>query len=509
MSTATHWLRELVSRRGDAIAIVEPDGESVSFVELEARVAALSGGLREAGLGRGDRLASFVPNGLLPVELLLAAARLGAVTIGVNTRYRADDLRHVLERARPRLLVAAERFLDIDFPAIVASALDGLTPGPRVLWPSDIDDARTAEPLLDDAATPDDLLVAFTTSGTTGRPKLAAHDHRTTIRHLRAAARALDIEPTSTALLALPFCGTFGFVSLLAALAGGARVVVPTHFVPAATAATMHELGVTHLNGSDDMLLAVLDAGRDVSSWRHGVQAEFNGRGRECVTRADAVGVRVTGVYGSSETFAVLASQSPSDPVPTRARNGGTPVDASTEVRAVDTSTGEPLPPGEPGELHLRGPSVLSAYLTEDTAEPPERTADGWFATGDLAVVEANGGFEYVARLGDALRLAGFLTDPAEIEQRLLAHEMVTGAQVVGAPSRKGGEVAVAFVTTTRAVTEVDLVAHCRQGLANYKVPARVVVIDAFPTVAGANGVKVQKAVLRQRAADLAFTPSM
>jgi acyl-CoA synthetase (AMP-forming)/AMP-acid ligase II len=503
MSTATRWLRELAEWRGDAVAIVEPDGESVSFVELEARVAALAGGLREAGLGRGDRLASFVPNGIVPVVLLLAAARLGAVTVGVNTRYRADDLRHVLERARPRVLVAAHHFLDIDFPGIVASALRGLTAPPHVLWPADLDAARTSgRAVVDDAAMSDDLFVAFTTSGTTGRPKLAAHDHRTTIRHLRAASRALDIEPTSTALLALPFCGTFGFVSLLAALAGGARVVAPTHFDPGAAAELVHELEVTHLNGSDDMLLAVLDARFDLTSWRHGVQAEFNGRGRECVSRADAVGVRITGVYGSSETFAVLACQSPADPVPARARNGGTPVDASTEVRAVETSTGGPLPHGEPGELQVRGPSVLCAYLAEDAAEPPQLTTDGWFATGDLGVVDANGDFEYVARLGDALRLAGFLTDPAEIEQRLLAHETVTGAQVVGAPSTKGGEVAVAFVTTTGMVTEVELVAHCRQGLANYKVPARVIIVDAFPTVAGANGVKVQKTVLRQQALD-------
>lgn len=110
--------------------MVEPGGDSVSFAVLERRVAALAGGLSELGLGRGDRLASFVPNGVRAVELMLAAARLGAVTVGVNTRYRSEDLRHLLERARPRLVAAVPEFLGIDFVAVVASAVSGLANPP-------------------------------------------------------------------------------------------------------------------------------------------------------------------------------------------------------------------------------------------------------------------------------------------------------------------------------------------------------------------------------------------
>ena len=503
MSTVTSWLRHLAERHGDAEALREPDGMAVSFAELDRRVGALAGGLRSEGLGRGDRLASFVPNGLLPVELLLAAGRLGAVTIGVNTRYRVDDLRHVLERARPRLLVSTEDFLGIPFGDIVAGALDGLASPPRVLWASGVDGLRHKRP-VDDQAQVTDLLVAFTTSGTTGRPKLAAHDHAGTVRHLRAAARSLRVGPGSTALLAVPFCGTFGFVSLLSMLAGGGRVVVQARFEPAVAAALMEEYRVTHLSGSDDMLLAVLGAGRDLSSWRHGVPADFTGHGLEAVTAAEAVGARLTGVYGSSETFALLARWSPTDPAPERGRNGGVPVDEATEVRVVDTVTGRPLAPGTPGELQMRGPSILGGYLVEDGVAPPPLTTDGWFPTGDLGRVEPAGGFVYLARLGDALRLAGFLTDPAEIEQRLLGHPVVTGAQVVGAPSDRGGEVAVAFVTVHGEVAEEVLVAHCRAGLANFKVPTRVVVVDAFPTIDGANGVKILKEELRRKAAETA-----
>jgi fatty-acyl-CoA synthase len=505
VTTITAWLQDLVTRWGPADALIEPGGRTLSsggrtlssggrtlsFADLERSVALLAGGLAQQGLRRGDRLASFLPNGVVAIELFLAAARLGAVTIGVNTRYRADDLRHVVDRGRPRLLVTTDSFLGIDFQGIVSEALANVPSPPTVLWPADIERLRSGPLRLEDAAGPGDLLVAFTTSGTTGRPKLAAHDHQTTVRHLGAAGRSLDAGPGSTALLALPLCGTFGFVSAFAVLSGGGRVVVPPRFDAGQAALLMQGYGVTHLNGSDDMLLGVLDAGADLSAWRHGVVAEFTGRGPETVRRAEPVGARLTGCYGSSETFALLARWPADDPVEIRGRNGGIPVDPEMQVRVVD------------GELQLRGPSVLSAYLDEDTAAGPALVDGQWFATGDLGQIEPAGGFVYLARMGDALRLAGFLTDPAEIEQHLLSHPAVSGAQVVGTQSVGGGEIAVAFVTLRGEATETVLVEHCRARLANYKVPARVVVLPSFPTIDGANGVKIRKTELRQRAGEL------
>jgi acyl-CoA synthetase (AMP-forming)/AMP-acid ligase II len=505
VSTLSRWLSDLATTHGEAGALVDPDGDDISFVALEARVAALAGGLRSVGLRRGDRIAAFLPNGGLPVELLLAAARIGAVTVGVNTRYRIDDLRHVLTRARPRLLVSADSFLGIDFHDVVGPALEGLAHRPVVLWPDQVEELRAAAAMLEDDADPTDLLVAFTTSGTTGAPKLAAHTHETTVAHLQAAARSLQVRPGSTGLMTLPVCGTFGFVALLAVLAGGGKMVVPPRFEPASAARLVERYAVTHLNGSDDMLLAVVEQGRTVSSWSQGVQAEFTGRGLEAVRAAETVGARVTGVYGSSETFAFLARWHPDDEVAVRGRNGGILVDEAMEVRAVDATTGRPVPAGQVGELQLRGPSVLGAYLEPEADVAPPLTADGWWPTGDLGTVESPRSFVYLARLGDALRLAGFLTDPAEIEQHLLRHDAVTGASVVGAHARSGGDVAIAFVTSARPTNEEELLEHCRRGLANYKRPARVIIVDRFPVVDGANGVKIRKADLRAQAAALSL----
>jgi acyl-CoA synthetase (AMP-forming)/AMP-acid ligase II len=161
----TTWLQDLASRWGSADALVEPGGRTLSFAELDRSVGLLAGGLQAQGLRRGDRIASLLPNGALAAGLFLAAARLGAVTIGVNTRYRAEDLRHVIARGRPRFLVATESFLGIDFPRIVADALAEVSLPPTVLWGSDIERLQSGPALLGDGAGSGDLLVGRASSG--------------------------------------------------------------------------------------------------------------------------------------------------------------------------------------------------------------------------------------------------------------------------------------------------------------------------------------------------------
>jgi fatty-acyl-CoA synthase len=470
----------------------QPDaGQSVTYGELAGRCRRLAAGLSATGLARGDRIASMLPNGERPVELLLAAARLGAVTIGVNTRFRSEDLRHVLQRGKPKLLVAAGEWLGIDFEGVISGAVAGLDQPPAVIWDHQLEPLYDTAELASDLAAPSDLLVAFTTSGTTGKPKLAAHSHTSTIAHVTSASRSLSVGPASIGLLVLPLCGTFGFVTAMSVLAGGGHLVLSQRFDPARTAELIEQYGVTHLNASDDMILAVVEQDRDLTSWRHGVTAEFTGRGLESVKAAERAGARVTGVYGSSETFALLARWPEDQPAELRARAGGRFVDPAHEVRIVE------------GEIQFRGPSVLDAYLAEDETLPPPLARGGWFATGDLGESDGPGEFRYVARMGDALRLRGFLTDPAEIEQSLMDIPGIEGAQVVGTAGPGGGDVAVAFVVATRDIDEQEMLSHCRQGLANYKVPARVVAIHEFPTVDGPNGVKIRKAELRRLAAEL------
>jgi acyl-CoA synthetase (AMP-forming)/AMP-acid ligase II len=489
--TVPAWLFQLSERFGDAEALVEPSGVTRTFRELEHRAAALSEVLAETGVRRGDRVATMLPNSIFAVELFLAVTRLGATSVGINTRYRQDDLGQLLSRLRPSHLVGTTKFLDIDFVTVFGDVLASLEAPPTVLWERRIARLERRNPSLLDSARPTDLAAAFVTSGSTGTPKVPAHTQANLVRHLRAAAQASRATPRSTSLLILPFCGTFGFVSAMSTLAGGGRVVIPHRFTPESASALVAKFGVTHVNGSDDMLLALAREGGRLSSWRYGVQADFTGQGFRVVSELDSLDAKIVGVYGSSETFALLAMRLPEQPVDRRALAGGVVVDGEIQVRVVGTDHGATV-----GELQFRGPSVVDAYLAPEGVTPPELSKDGWFATGDLATFDGEGEFTYLGRTGDTLRLSGFLTDPLEIEQHLLAYAGVGAATVVGVASEDGQQRAVAFVVAN-GLGEGELVAHCRVGLANYKVPARIIVVNEFPQIDGPNGPKISKLALR------------
>ncbi len=198
-----------------------------------------------------------------------------------------------------------------------------------------------------------------------------------------------------------------------------------------------------------------------------------------------------------------MASWSPDDPIDRRSPAGGMPISPDIQIRVVEPVTGADLVDEQPGELQVRGPNVLRGYLNNPEATAGAFTDDGWFRTGDLAMARA-GGFVFLARLKDTLRLRGYLVDPAEIEEYLASNPAVAGAQVVGVPGA-AGEQAVAFVRPTpgAAPAEAELIDYCRGHIADYKVPARIVVLDEFPTVQSPNGTKIQKARLREMAAGL------
>jgi acyl-CoA synthetase (AMP-forming)/AMP-acid ligase II len=351
---------------------------------------------------------------------------------------------------------------------------------------------------------------AFSTSGTTGNPKLAAHDQASVAQHSRRVSQAFELRAGDVLLCALPFSGVFGFNAALGALAAGATCVLEPVFQGADAADLMTRHRVTHLFGSDAMVQALLDAADPSASWawRRGGIANFAGLARAVVERADAMlGARLTGLYGSSECFALMASWSPDDPVGQRALAGGVPISPEIQVRVVDTVTEAVLPDDQPGELQVRGSNVLASYLNNPGATASAVTADGWFRTGDLATAGA-GGFVFTARLKDTLRLHGYLVDPVEIEEYLTGQPAVEAAQVVGVAGPTGDQ-AVAFVRLApgAVAAEAALIAACRGRIADYKIPSRIVVVDAFPTVHGPNGTKIQKARLRELAAELQPQP--
>jgi fatty-acyl-CoA synthase len=184
-----------------------------------------------------------------------------------------------------------------------------------------------------------------------------------------------------------------------------------------------------------------------------------------------------------------------------RKLGGGLPTSPLGHVRVRDPETGELLGPGQPGALECAGPSLMVGYYGNEAATAQAMTADGYVRTGDLAQLDGRGGFTFLSRMGDVLRLSGFLVNPLEIETHIQKLPAIADCQTIAVP-RPEGVRAVSFVILKpgAALDEAATIAHCRLGLANYKVPLRVFAVDDFPKTPSPNGFKIQRGKLREMA---------
>ncbi|MBZ0217282.1 MAG: AMP-binding protein, partial [Fimbriimonadaceae bacterium] len=212
-------------------------------------------------------------------------------------------------------------------------------------------------------------------------------------------------------------------------------------------------------------------------------------------------GLKLVGLYGMSETQALYARQPLDAPVERRALAGGnlTSIDAHAEIR--DPQTGALLPPGQSGELYLSGPGLFREYLGNREASASTIGADGFVRTGDLGSGTATGGFVFETRMGDSLRLGGFLVNPAEIDAPICDLPQIAACQTVGVVTARGLRAVSFVILKTGDLDEASIIAHCRAGLAGFKVPARIFALDKFPVSVGPNGEKIQRGRLRDLAA--------
>jgi fatty-acyl-CoA synthase len=257
---------------------------------------------------------------------------------------------------------------------------------------------------------------------------------------------------------------------------------------------------VNTFHGSDEMLDRIIRVGTDLSSVDPVGYARFNNALENVPEDAAKAGLNAIGLYGMSEVHALYSRRS-LRPKERMSIPGGSLVSIEASARVVNPDTSKVLEIGEEGELQLRGPSLFAGYLADggesiDSVLTSKHFDHDWFRTGDLARMEDEVTFEYLARLGDVLRLGGFLVNPAEIEECLLSQEGVDAVQVVGV-DLPGGPKAVAFVVSEQSIDAQKLRNECRNRLASFKVPALIIQLQEFPTTESANGTKIQKVRLR------------
>ena len=559
MQTISAMIAEVRRRTPDGTAAVACGSSRLTYPELDDAGRRAARALSELGVERGDRVALWLPNTPAYLVLWLGCARLGAITVAVNTRFRAVEVADIVQRSRAKALALWPGFRGLPFLDVLAeidrSALERLESvilheepgergrggegtragdwstrlaapepgsGPGRTLPASLAHCRQVAfrdllerpPLDEDRAAPEDGANMFTTSGTTRAPKFVLHSHASVTAHAATMARALGYADADAgghpgrgggAFDPMPLCGVFGFCQATAALAAGCTLVLVSAFDAAEAVRLVAEHRVRCLNVTDDMLMAMFDAAPHEVALPTVTACGFAAFAAEpdaLLARAKARGLPLVGLYGMSEVQAFFSRQ-PLDADPARrVLGGGTPLDPAARVRVRDPGSGRLLPPGEAGELELAGPSLMRGYFEDPAATAQTITADGFVRSGDLGRLTGDGGFVYLARMGDAMRLGGFLVSPAEIEGHLNGHPAVGGAQVVGVQTGEGPR-PVAFVTAAPEGGPFDeeaLRAHCAGALARFKVPARIFAVTEFPITRSANGTKIRRAELRRMA---------
>ena len=500
--TLTGLLERQRLERPAALAFIEGE-RRFSYAELHSLAGRARAWLAAQGVGRGDRVAVWLVNRSEWLAVLFGLASLGATLVAANTRYRSAELEYLLSRSKARLLVMQRDFRNIDFDA----ALKGIAPQylpPVAHIEAGFGSIEATEELSGDAD-PGAIAALFTTSGTTQGPKLVMHSQRALARHACRVAGAFGLGESGARLLAaMPYCGVYGLCAALGALAGGAPIVNMEAAEGHAAAELVRRHAVTHIFASDELYRRMGQAvpgENPFPSARVFGYAAFQPGALELAREAWRRRIPLFGLYGSSEVQALFSIQPPGMPLDQRIEPGGLPVSADAEVRVRELDSGRLAGPGVSGELEIRAPTNFAGYFDDPDATGAAMTEDGFVRTGDIGRMRADGSFVYETRKGDAIRLGGFLVNPAEIEDLLKRIPAVADVQVT-AVEIAGQLRSVAFVVPAAgaAPSEGEVLDAARAIMAGFKVPARVWFVQGFPTTQSANGTKIQRARLREMA---------
>lgn len=514
--TLASLLQKNLAERPDAVAFVDAERE-MSYAEFDHLCTNAVHWLRAQGIGPGDRVAVWLVNRVEWLALLFALGRIGAAMMSVNTRFRAAELDYVLARSAARLLVMQHNFRSIEFEAVLrdvdgarltalqcVAVLDGgpATPTTILGKPAVVlalaADAPAAAAARPDRSSPDALAILFTTSGTTQGPKLVMHVQRAIALHAQRVALAYGfIAPGAATLGAVPFCGTFGLVIAMASFAAGAPLVMMDAFDAAHASALIRGRALTHVFGTDEMLRRLLEVNPGPAPFPSTRLCGFV-LTRELALAAQERALPIAGLYGSSEVQALFSCQPFELSFDERVLGGGKPASADAELRVRDVASGALLPVGSSGELEIRAPTSFVGYLDNPAANAKAIHTDGFFRTGDIGRLRADGSFVFETRSGDAIRLGGFLVSPVEIEEVIRQLPGVADAQVVAVEIGHQTRCAAFVILQPGAATaEAEISAWVKARMAGYKVPARVWFVDTYPITQSANGDKIQRARLR------------
>jgi long-chain acyl-CoA synthetase len=489
MYTFAEPLDRALRTSADACAVVCGD-RRYSYAELAARCRRLAGALRGLGLKPGDRVAVISLNSDRYLELYLGVPASGLVLVPINSRLAPAEMRAILQDSGARFV-----FTDGDYPGARAAE--------HVLRIPDDYEALIAgadEVPLGEGVSENDLAVLFYTSGTTGAAKGAMHTHRSLVSSGLHFMATWPFDAQTRWLVASPLFHTGGTIAVLATIWAGGRHVIMPSFKPDLALDLIEQEAITHTLLVPTMLAAATSAQfaspRDVSSLRylsHGASPIATETLKNA--RRAFPGAQLLHIYGTTEATPITTL------LPHEEDIIGTPLDRScgqpavgVDLRIVDLSGAE-APAGTVGEILVRSPSLMAGYWGKP-AETAQALCDGWYHTGDLGYRDDRSHLFLVDRAKDMIVSGGENIYSTEVENALAAHPSVTEVAVFGVPDERWGEAVHAIVVSRVPVTADELIAHCREYVAGFKVP-RHIEVRTEPLPKSAAG-KILKRDLRQ-----------
>jgi acyl-CoA synthetase (AMP-forming)/AMP-acid ligase II len=485
--TLTGLLRDRAARHPDRTVFIY-GGERVTFGEFDRRVDSVASALRDSGVRSGDRVAVLDKNSLAYAELLFGAARIGAVQVPVNYRLAPDEVAYIVNNAKARVLVAGPEFVPVlDAIAdrlehtehlIVIAPADSHAYEDYAAW-SD----RTPTPIDE----PGEVFVQLYSSGTTGLPKGVMLTHDNFLSLLPMTDELWGVQSDSTLMIAMPMYHIAGNTYAICTVFCGLPGVIMREPDPVAIATAIEEFGVTHVFLVPVLLLFMQQIPQvreaDLSSLRllqYGASPISDEVLRGAMRLLPAA--RFMQVYGLTETTGAITNLPPEDHVPDapRLRSAGIPF-GQNEIGIVDSATGEPLPPGQVGEIVCRSPQNMQGYWALDQATKDALLPGGWLRTGDAGYLDEDGYLYIHDRVKDMIISGGENIYPAEIENVLMSHPAVADCAVIGVPDEKWGETPKAIVVLAEEADERALIDYCRSRMAHFKCPTSVDRVDAIP----------------------------
>lgn len=507
------------------------EGQRWNFQALHADIDRTARALMHLGITPGDRVALWMPNRPEWLHSFFALAKIGAVVVPINTRFRPADLEYVLWQSDATTLLTVDRSGPVDFLAMVRQVCPAIdTSTPETLQAETFPALRRVVVLGDSAAPgtyrwedvlagatqvspavlaqrqrqvqPEDTVLTMYTSGTTGFPKGVMHNHHIQ-RTMVDASQRMAITTEDVILMYLPLFHVFGlYEGALMNVITGARMVLTARFEPEEVLRLIAAERATVLNGFDTHFHALTThpdcLTTDRSSLRTGLFATGMASSEPAARRTQQLLCPTVTGWGMTEIGCGVMRSGLDAPEDDRCIASGSPLPGYT-CKVIDPATGVPVPYGTVGELWVRGYSLMQGYYKKPEETAAVIDAEGWLHTGDVVTLREDGTIRFLGRYKDLLKVGGENVDPIEVEGFLLRHPDIAQVQIVGVPDARLTEVPCACIIPApgATVTREALHTFCHGQIASFKLPQHLVLMSEFPMTSSG---KVQKFKLREMA---------